>query len=114
MTFRIEQQVTRLQISVEQIGRVHIFQTFEALINDVLLVDILENICSDNGVQICIHEIKNKVNISIILRPDYVLKSNDVFMTVQLLQEDDFSKCPLSIGCVLKGIEVFLERNDLF
>lgn len=67
---------------MEQVGGVHIFQTFDGLVNDVLLVDVLENVCSDNGVQICVHEVEYEVNIPIVLGPDYILESNDVFVAV--------------------------------
>ena len=40
MTLGIEQQVAGLQVSVEEIGRMHILQAFEDLVDDVLLVDL--------------------------------------------------------------------------
>lgn len=67
---------------MEQVGRVHIFQTFDGLVNDVLFVDVLKNVSSDNGMQICVHEVEYEVNIPIVLGPDYILESNDVFVAV--------------------------------
>ena len=51
----------------------HVFETLEALVNDILLVDVLEDVSPDNCVQIGIHEVENEVNISIIFCPDDIL-----------------------------------------
>jgi hypothetical protein len=62
-------------------------------------------------VQVSIHEIEHQVNISVILSPDDILQADNVLMTGQLLQEDDFSEGTLSICCVLKGVKVLLESH---
>ncbi len=59
----------------------HVFQAFEHLVNDILLVDVFQYICSDNCVKISIHEIKHKVNIPIVFSSDYILEANDIFMS---------------------------------
>jgi hypothetical protein len=45
----------------------HVLQTFEDLVDDVLLMDIFENVGSDNSVQVSLHKVKNQVNISVVL-----------------------------------------------
>ena len=75
-------------------------------------MDIFQYIRSNNGMQICIHKIKYKINISIILGSDNILQSNDVFMSRQFLEKNDFSKSPLCICSVLEGIEIFLESHN--
>ena len=52
-------------------------------------MNILHDICSDNGVQISLHKIEDKINIFVILCFEYVLKGNDIGMTIELLKEDD-------------------------
>jgi hypothetical protein len=63
--------------------------------------------------EIGIHEIKHQVDVSVVLSPNHILQSNDIFMAVQFLKEDDLSEGSLSIGCILKSVEVFLQSNDL-
>jgi hypothetical protein len=69
-------------------------------------VNIFKDVCSDNCVQICVHEVKNQVDVSVILSSDNILESNDIFVTSQLLQKDDFSECTLCISGVLKSVEI--------
>ena len=44
---------------MQQVGRVHEFQTLQVLVDDVLLVDVFQNVGSDNSMQVSIHEVKN-------------------------------------------------------
>lgn len=99
---------------MQQVGRVHVLETLQALVDDVLLVDVLQNVGSDHSMQVCVHEVEHQVDVPVVLSSDYVLKSNDVLVTIQLLQEDDLTESPLSIGGVLKGIEVLLQGYNLF
>lgn len=64
--------------------------------------------------QISVHEIKDQVNVSIILSSDNVLQSNDILMTVKLLQENDLSESSLRVCCILKRIKVLFQGNDVF
>jgi hypothetical protein len=41
-------QPTHLDISMKQLGGVHVFQTLEKLVHGVLLVDILQDVGSDH------------------------------------------------------------------
>lgn len=91
----------------------HVLQAFQHLVNDVLLVNVLEDIGPNNSMQISVHEVKDEVNISVVLSSDYVLQSDNVFMSRQLLQEDDLSESPLCISCVLERVEVLFESHDV-
>lgn len=73
MAFRVQKQVTWLQITMQKVGRMHVLQTFQALVHDVLLVDILKDVSSDNCMQVSIHEIKDQIDVSIILSSDNIL-----------------------------------------
>ena len=42
------------------------FDCPEELPHDVLLVDILQDVCPDDSVQICLHEIEDKVDVTVI------------------------------------------------
>ena len=51
----------------------HVFQTLEALINDVLFMNIFKDIGTNDCVQVRIHEIEDKVDISIIFGTNRIL-----------------------------------------
>ena len=48
-------------------------------------MDIFEDVRSYYCMKICVHKIKNQIYVSIVFGPNYILKSNNVFMTIQLL-----------------------------
>ena len=92
----------------------HVFQALEDLVDDVLFVDVLENVGSNDGVQICVHEVEHQVDISVVLGSDHVLQSDYVFVAGQLLQKDNLSEGSLGVSRVLESIEVLFEGHDLF
>ena len=114
MTFRVEKQITWFQIPMQQICWVHVLKTLKALIDNILLVNILQNVCSNYGMQVSIHEVKDQVYISIILCPDNILESDDIFMTIELLKEYNLSERTLCIGGILEGIKILLKGYNLF
>lgn len=91
----------------------HVFQTLKNLVNDVLLVDVFEDISSDDGMQVSVHEIEDEVNVAVIFRANYILESDDIFMAGKLLEEDNFSESTLCVSRVLECIEVLLEGDNL-
>lgn len=50
----IEKQVAGLDISVQEVGGVHKFERLHQLVDYVLLVNLLQNIGSNNGMEICL------------------------------------------------------------
>jgi len=48
-------------------------------------MNILQNIGSNNGMQIRIHEIEDEIDIPVVFCSYHILQSNDVLVTVQLL-----------------------------
>ena len=91
----------------------HVLQALENLVDDVLFVDVFEDIGPDDGVQISVHEIEDQVDVAVVFSADHILQSDYVLVPGQLLQENNFTECALSIGGVLEGVKVFLEGNDL-
>ena len=67
---------------MKQVGRVHVLQTLETLVYDVLLVNILKNVSSNNRVQISVHEVEHEVDVAIVLGSDCVLQTNDVLVAI--------------------------------
>jgi len=82
------------------------------LIDDELLVDLLQNVHTNYGVQVGLHELEHHVNVLVILGPEDIQHLNDI-VVVKLLQEHYLSKCPLGVSRVLEGIENLLEGDNL-
>ena len=99
---------------MQQVGRVHVLETFQALVDNVLLVDIFEDIGANNSMKVRIHEVKNQVDVAVILRPDHVLQTNDVLVPGQFLEKDDLTEGALGVCCVLERIKVLFQRHDFF
>ena len=74
---------------------------------------IFKDVGSYHSMEVGIHEIEHQVNVSVIFCPDDILKADDIFMTRQFLQENDFSKRSLCIRCILKCIEILLESHNV-
>lgn len=80
MALAIEKQITRLQIPMQQLGRVHELQTLYRLVYYVLLVDLFQDVGTDDGVQVCVHEVEDQINVAVIFSSNHILKSDYVFM----------------------------------
>jgi len=91
----------------------HVLQTLQDLVNNVLLVDVFENVSPDNRMQICVHKIKDKIDIAVILSPNHILESNYVLVPSQLLQEDNLTESSLRVSRVLESIKVLLQSDNL-
>ena len=91
----------------------HVLQTLQDLVNNVLLVDVFENVSSDDCMQICVHKIKDKIDITVILSPNHILESNYVLVPSQLLQEDNLTESSLRVSRVLESIKVLLQSDNL-
>ena len=53
-------------------GAVHVLERLEQLVHDVLLVDLLQDVGPDHCVQVCLHVVKDKVDVLVILSLDHV------------------------------------------
>lgn len=47
---RVDEKVRGLDVAVEHVGRVHVLQRLEELVDDIRLVHLLENIGADDCV----------------------------------------------------------------
>ena len=92
----------------------HKLHAFENLVDNILLVDVLKDVGSNDCVQIRVHEVEHEINVSVIFSTNHVLQSNDVLVTSQLLQKDNLTECSLGICGVLKGVKVLFKSDDLF
>lgn len=98
---------------MNQLSGVQIVYRFGDLIDYVSLMLLLQNILSDQSVQVDIHELKNKVNVTLILRFDYFLQGNDIRM-FYFIEEHHLPIGSLSVGGILESIEVLFQGMDRF
>ena len=49
---RVDQQVAGLDVAVQKFRRVQVLERFDKLVYDVLLVDVLQDVCSNHRMQI--------------------------------------------------------------
>jgi hypothetical protein len=52
MTIGVQEKIGRLHISMEKICRVKEFESFQELPDNIFLVDILQNSCTDDSMQV--------------------------------------------------------------
>lgn len=66
----------------------HKLERLEALVHDVLLVDVFQNVGANHDVQVDLHVLKHKINVPVIVRLEDVQQTNDVFVMtgVELLR----------------------------
>ena len=90
----------------------HILQALKALVNNVLLVDVLENIGPNDSLLVRVHEVKIEINIPVILSLNHILKPNDILVPIQLLQEHHLSESPLSVSRILESVKILFQRDN--
>lgn len=92
----------------------HVFQSFEQLVDNEFFVNFLQNTCPDYNVQVCLHKIKHEIEVLIILGFDYVDQSNYIIVAIELLKKHDLSECSLGICGIVKGIENLFQGDNTF
>jgi len=85
VALRVEQQVGGFEVAVDQVSGVQLLQSLEQLLDDVLLVDFLQDVGTDDGVQVSLHLVEDALNVLVVASPDDVQQSHHVFVPVQLL-----------------------------
>ncbi len=65
---------------MEDFSRVEVFEALQDLVDDVLLVDLLEDVGSDDGVEVDLHRIEDEIDVSVILSANHIQQSDDVLV----------------------------------
>ena len=63
LTLGVEENVRRLDVSVQHLPRMHELQRLQELVDDVLLMDLFENVRTNHGVQVRFHIIGDQINV---------------------------------------------------
>lgn len=61
----------------------------DVLVEDVLFVDCLHDVCADDCVEVGLHEVEHQVDVLVVLCLEDVEEGDDVGVPVEFLQEDD-------------------------
>mmetsp|Transcript_69371 Transcript_69371/g.187542 ORF Transcript_69371/g.187542 Transcript_69371/m.187542 type:complete len:334 (-) Transcript_69371:17-1018(-) len=109
----VQQDVRGLDVAMEHLARVHVLQRLQQLVDDVLLVNVLQDVGTDDGVQIRLHVVADEVDVQIIVRLQHVEEPDDVLVPVQLLQEHNLPESPLRVRGILEGVEALLQGHHL-
>ena len=90
----------------------HELKTFQVLVDDVLLVDVFEDVGSNDSMQVSVHEVEDEIYIAIVFSSDHILQSDYILVASQLLQKDDLTKSSLGVRGVLKSVEVLFKGDN--
>lgn len=97
---------------MDETPRVNVVDGFSHLINKILAVLIAKYVFRPaHFIEICVHMLKQEVDILSILRLEHFLQCNNIGM-FQLKEKHYFPICPLGISRVRESIEVFLQGFD--
>ena len=88
-----------------------ILYRLQQLIDHILLMQVIQNLCPYNRMKICLYKFKNNVDISVVLGFNVSLLMDNVIV-LNLFKKDNFSKGPLGISWVVKGIVDFLNCDN--
>ena len=73
----------------------------------------LEQVASDNCVQICFHKLENQVEILHVVGFDDLTHLDHILVASQFLEEHNLPEGALCIGVVMECVEHFFDRNLL-
>ena len=52
---------------VQHPSAMHVLESLEELVHDILLVDLFQNVGTDNSVEVGIHELEHKVDVAVVV-----------------------------------------------
>jgi hypothetical protein len=112
----VQQQVRGLQVSVQHIGRVHVLEGLEDLVDEVLDVVYAERLLRvDDPVQVSLHEVAHNVDIVEGCEAGRAQDVHDVddVVVAELAQQLDLSQDALGVYEVVKGVRHLLDGHLL-
>lgn len=63
VTVGVQEEVRRLEITVEDVGRVHALEGTESLVDKVLAMVVAEVLGPDDSVHVCLHQLLDQVHL---------------------------------------------------
>ena len=67
----------------------HVLNSFQHLVHNIFLMNVFHNSSPNNSMQICLHKVEHKINVFGVFGLDYVEETDDVWMAVELLEENN-------------------------
>mmetsp|Transcript_28317 Transcript_28317/g.83162 ORF Transcript_28317/g.83162 Transcript_28317/m.83162 type:complete len:375 (-) Transcript_28317:10-1134(-) len=112
----VEEEVGRLQVPVEHVCRVDVFEAAKDLVEEVLAVVVGERLRRrDDLVQVCVHELRDNVHILKHVqraRPEDVLDLDHVLVS-EVAQDLDLPQGALRVCQVVEGLGDLLDGHFL-
>jgi hypothetical protein len=62
----VQEDVAGFEISVDHVARVNVLDSFEELVHDVLLMDVLQDALFDDVVQVGLHVLEAEVDVAVV------------------------------------------------
>jgi len=72
VTLRVQQQIGGFEVSVDEFTCVEVLECLQQLLNDVLLVDVFQDVSSDDCMQVSFHLVEYTVDVFVIFSSNYV------------------------------------------
>ena len=91
----------------------HVLEGFHELVHDELLVDVLEDVGTNDRVEVRFHVFKDEVHVLVVGRFDHVQETDDVLVGRHLLQKHDLAEGALGVRGVLERVEDLLQGDGL-
>lgn len=103
---------------MHKVSGVHVLEALEdsrlepmLLVEHVFFMNVLEDLGSDDGMKIGLHEIEDQVEVFVVLGADQVLQRNDVGVPAELPEKNDLAEGALGIGGILECIKDLLDGD---
>uniref|UniRef100_A0A0K8RI04 Putative mitogen-activated protein kinase n=1 Tax=Ixodes ricinus TaxID=34613 RepID=A0A0K8RI04_IXORI len=104
VTSGVEEQVARLEIPVQNIGRMNVFEAPQDLVEEVADVVVAQLLRLEQLVQVSLHQALHNVDIFHLVDcgcPDDVSDVYNIFV-LKPCEDLDLPQCPLAVGLVLE------------
>ena len=98
---------------MNEAAAVEIVEATEELPDDVALVNVLEDVRTDDGVDIALQKFEDNVKVEIVHGLVDGKKLDNARVTLHLLQKADLAECALGVGRVPEGAKNLLQGHDL-
>ena len=105
---RVQQQVTGLQVTVEDIGRVNVLEAPENLVEKVANMVITESLGLEQLVEVCLHQALDNVDITETVDVDWTEDVADVddILVLEPVEDLDLPESSLAVSLMLKRADL--------
>mmetsp|Transcript_78805 Transcript_78805/g.170338 ORF Transcript_78805/g.170338 Transcript_78805/m.170338 type:complete len:351 (-) Transcript_78805:244-1296(-) len=109
----VHQNIGGLQVAVHDIGAVEVQEPAEDLVREVLVVLVIQQLLGvDHAVKVCLHEVRDDVNVVEVRRFWRVhVQDADNIVVPKAAKQLDLAEDPLAVNEVMEGVRDLLDRK---